>query len=57
MIETIMWLIVIAVLSIFAFVIIGFAYASIYDAWYRRKYGAWIVLQENHNSQKRSAAK
>ena len=55
MIETIMWLIVIAVLSIFAFVIIGFTYASIYDAWYRRKYGAWIVLQEDNKPQRPAA--
>lgn len=35
----------------------GLIYASIYDAWYQRKYAAWIALQEDHNQIQHPMAK
>ena len=52
MINTILWTMVIGVVSVFLFIIGGLVYATIYDAWYRRKYEAWIVLQQDNKPPK-----
>lgn len=37
---------------VFSGIIVGITFATIYDIWYRKKYGAWIALQEDHNKPK-----
>ena len=49
MISTILWLMVIGIASLVLFVVGGIIYASIYDWWYWRKYGFWVMLKEDHN--------
>jgi Trk-type K+ transport system membrane component len=49
MIETMLWTMVIGIVIGFLFIIGGLVYATIYDAWYRRKYATWIALQEDEN--------
>lgn len=57
MIETILWLTVIALGSLVAFIGIGFLYATIYDWWYWRKYGAWVTLKHDHTRPRKPLAK
>jgi len=57
MIEFILWMLVGFVILIFAGIILGFVGASVYDAWYQRKYAVWIALQEDHNQPRRPVAK
>ena len=41
-------ILLIIVVGIFGMIIIGFLCASIYDAWYQRKYEAWLILQDDN---------
>ena len=57
MIQTIVWGLGIFVMLVFAGFLLGWLGASLYDAWYQRKYGAWIALQDDHNQPNRPVAK
>lgn len=46
MITTILWLMVIGIGALLSFIVVGFAYAAIYDWWYFRKHEAWLLLQD-----------
>ena len=57
MTEFIIWGLAGFLIMLFAGIILGFVGASVYDAWYQRKYATWIALQEDHNRPQRPVAK